>query len=238
MTNIPFTGLNFLFGSFVLAFLAVRFHRAYRTENNRVAKIFVIIFFCLGMRYLSEGIPAVFFMGNQDNWRILYFASSVFTVAGLVFIGYASAFVKFQKFVKPYTGFLVFLALIILSLYTIYPPDYFFINGFLSWKVNLWLGLGYFILLILTVIPLGVVFLRLAVETQDKRTKIRSIGLGLVSLLLILPAITDVFFISVLKLSPMYADIGYFFSFLILLITLLLTYKPLPKLESPPFKSI
>lgn len=226
--TIPYTGVTFLFGSFVFFFLARRFRQVYKKELNFVARNFSLSFFCFGLRYSIAGALSLFLVQEQTIWRIFNPIQNFFTFFGLVLLSHTIVKVRLLRFGFIYTLFISILSALFLVLIILYPPLYYFENGFLAWKPGLAVGLIGSLVIFLVIIPLGVTFLQMARKTDDRVVKIRSLGIGLAAFWLILPVILDYFIINILKLDVRYSELNYFILFLILLITIFLTYRPHP----------
>jgi len=226
---IPTTGIVHLFGAAVLIFLASRFYRYYKAENNYVAKLFSYSFFLIGLSYIFSGIPSLLLIKNQIIWRISVPVYTFLLIGGWLVLAYILAYTKFRKYTWLIVGPIsIFFIAIVISFIT-HPPFYFFIDGSVNWEIESLLGLMMFPAVLLLIIPMGISFFQQARRAEDRRVKIRAVGLGLAICWMVIPVIFDFFLLSIFRVHPIYSDLTYFIFFLVLLVTVLLTWgRPQP----------
>ena len=227
---IPTTGIVFLFGAFVYIYLARRFWNCYKLENNNTAKLFSYAFLSFGLGYFIQGAVSLLLIESQSVWRIISPLFGVCMAGGYGIITYAAARIKFQEsllFVK--TLFPLILILICIPgiiFFILSPPIYFYTDGTLNWEIKSEVAPLIFGVSSLFIVFSATVFFREAKKIQDKKGKIRAFGLGLALLWLIVAMVTDFFLLTILKVHPIFSDLNYSIMFLILAITLILTWSP------------
>jgi len=230
---IPTTGIVFLFGAFIYFYLSRRFWNYYKAENNRIAKLFALAFFLLAMGFIVPSVFSLFLIENRVIWWIICpIYEGLISLGGLV-IAYTVASVRFPKYLPFYIALISIALIIYVILLVIYPPFYSYINGSLNWELEKPLiigGMSFLGLGLLIFVPAAIVFFQEVKRAKEKKIKIRSIGLGLTMIWMLLVIIVDFFLLNIFKLPPVYSDLNWFTSFLLLAITLLLTWgSPRPK---------
>lgn len=227
---IPTTGIVFFFGAFVFIYLARRFWQCYKLENIRIAKFFSYSFFLIGLNYIVLGIPCLLLIESQIVWRIVAPIYFFLVIGGWLLFGYAVFSVlpeRFNRFKRIIGALFLMILIPTTSVFLIfYPPHYFYTDGTLDWEIESILVLPALIIMPLIVIPSVIIFFQEAKKAKDKKTKIRSLGFGIALIFMITGVIIDLFLITVLKLHPIYSDLNYFIVFLILAITLIITWGP------------
>ncbi len=223
---IPTTGIVFLFGVLVYFYLSWKFRKVYKKENNNTAKWFSYAFLLQGIYYLLQGVLALFLVDNPQIWRIVDPIRISITVISYLIIGYAIFKTAYPRF-TPYFIFFIFTSgMLSVVLFIIYPPSYFYINGSMSWswQVGLITKTINMISVFAVLLTFIFFFFREAKRTEDKSVKIRSLGLGLFFFLWIVSGMTDTVLCTVFNLNPVYSDLNYLITFLILAITLVKTW--------------
>lgn len=221
---IPTTGLVFFFGAFVFIYLARKFQKLYKSENNLVARNFSYGFLFLGLYYFIDGLPSLFLIADQAVWRIIAPVYTFFISTGWSIIIYTVFSSKFKNLSKLVAVSMLSFVIFNTGVVIFYPPYFFFSGGSLDWEVGPAFTLSIFSTLPLLIILL-VIFFQQARITQDKTTKIRSFGLGLFIIWTLLGMINDFFLTTVLNLPAVSSDINNFIVFSILAITLIKTWK-------------
>lgn len=221
---IPTTGLVFLFGSFVYFYLSRRFFILYKQENNNTAKFFSYGFLFLGLNYLIDGIPALFLVENPAIWRFITPLYSFLLVLGWGVIFYSIVSLKFKKYSKIYSFLYAIYIFLYLSGLISNPPHYYYVSGVLSWEISMPVLLPLIFLTPLISILLITFFFKEGRKTKDPKAQIRSFGLALFSLFVLLSSFTDLVLITFLKVNPVFSDLNYLVTFSILALTLIFTW--------------
>jgi len=220
---IPTTGIVFLFGAAVYFYLSSRFNKFYKKENNNIAKWFSFAFFSLGLNYCVEVFPTLFFITDAKIWMIIGPIHMVLLSVGFIIMVGTIAKAFSLKFFRIFIFPVLIISLGVIIMNILYPPTYFFVDGSLNWEVKPQVSI-FSGLLSIIIIPTAILLFRQAKKAEDKTVKIRAMGFGLYFIFLLLTAIIDFVLMAQLKLKPVYSDLNYFLTFIILGITLIKTW--------------
>ncbi len=234
---IPITGLVFLFGSFVFLYLSRKFYSCYKEENNQIARYFSYGFFSIGLSYLIEVIPCLLLIEDHFVWRIVAPLYIFLYTAGWTLFAYTVFSNKFPKYSKIISFLLFFVLITTVSSYLSQVPNYYYTDGSLNWEPLFGSNLQRFSLVLsnlatfLLLIPLIIIFFSEAKKMNDIKIKIRSLGFAVALIFLFISIITDLVFVTILKVHPGYSDLVYLLMFSALASTLIYSwFPPKPKL--------
>lgn len=229
--TIPLTGINFLIGSVIYFYLARRFYKCHKSEQNQVAKFFSWSFLLLGLNYLIVACPCLFLIDSAKVWRFIDPFRILFMFSGFFLMIYTVVYLTSKRYLPLITVILAIVAVSFSLLAFLNPPSYFFVDGILDWELGSRLtgqltGALYSVFILMVMLPVMVFFFRQARRVESKQVKIRSIGLGLFMLWSILGGLTDMFLITTMGLHPIFSELNYFIVFIILLFTMVKTWVP------------
>ena len=223
--DIPTTGIIFTFGTFIYFFLSWRFQRYHKLEENYIARIFSFSFMFLGLGNLIVAVPCLFLNNDVSLWRIIAPLQLVFISMGYLLILYNVLWSKIKEYAVYIVAFILVIVIYGMFLQITHPSVYFFTDGVLNWKPNPVMQI-FSPALLLFAVPSILFFFYEAKRTTDKRTRTRAFGLGLMVTWMIVTALMDLFLLTVLKVHPIYSDLNYLLMYLIIVITLILTWGP------------
>ncbi len=220
----PVTGTIQLFIFLILIYLAYRFYRVHVSEKNFIAKFFCLIFILFGLVFLFLGLPSFFLTENQSIWKIVVILTCFLQFLSAGVMGYIIIYLSLPR-ISPKWGYLLSLVEIPLVLPSIiYPSFYFFeAHGVANLEINPMAGILRYIGILILTIPAGIVFLRQAASTEDKRIKIRAFGLGAGFLGFTAVYLSDFILANIFKLDNIISDLLLGSCFLILLVRGILT---------------
>jgi len=222
---IPTTGIVFLIGAAVYFYLSDRFYRFYKKETNNTAKWFSFAMFFQGLYFLLEGFTSLFLIDSTEIWSIVDpLRIGSLALAYLMMIC-AVVRVVFPKFLPLFIFAYLILGAYAISVFVNHPPVMFYTGGTLNWEIEPQISAVLIFLLLLN-IPFVVFFLKEAKKAKDRKSKIRALGLGLMFFLWIVSGLIDALLITYFELSPIYSDLNYLITFLVIGITLIKTWGP------------
>jgi len=229
--TIPTTGLISLFGVFVYFYLSIKFYRCYKEEDNRIAKFFSYGFFLIGLNYVVETAPILFFIDDLGVWRILAPFYVCFMTSGWVLIAYAVFSSVLPSYSKAIGVFFSCIVLLSVFPFLFYTPKYFYVNGVLDWSFESIPHVApfFFVPFVFTPLILSsmiIIFFLKAKNAQNRKVKIRSLGLAIAMFFMLLGMFVDLILITVGDVHPVYSDLNYLVVFTILAFTLIFSWFP------------
>jgi hypothetical protein len=224
---LPISGIIHTFGFLVMFFLAYRFLRYGKSENNVIGKFFGYGFFFVALSRFFLGFPSLFFLKDYNTWAIFESIERFFLLIGVIILGYIIYYVMFPKYTKKFTIFFVLISIIIMVGFIINPPTTFVNNnGILIWEnPPIFPSVLNFLLITLVLIPGIIVFYKEARSADVKKAKIRAIGITSAMAIVFIPGLLDFFVLPAFKVNPFYSEITYFLFYLILAMVIVFTYS-------------
>lgn len=226
--NFTFTGLAYLLLSFSLSFLAVRFYHNWRKDNTAVPKLF----FFYAVTFLASAVITVigsfFFTENEDVLRLVVISASFLQGLMSSFLGYTIFYLRVPK-ISPWVGFVpVFILCLISTFYTANSPFYPALeeNGAIDWDIQVGPNIFRAMVLLVTIIPISVIFFQEGIRTQDKTSRDKSFGLALLFLVGLLAGVVEFLLEKYLDLGSISSDFAILFLGIYLFFLVLFTQKP------------
>lgn len=225
--NFTFTGLVYLVMSLSLFFLAVRFYHNWRKDNTAVPKFF----FFYSITFLLSGIITVigsfFFSENTEVLKFVVTCASFLQGLMSAFLGYAIFYLRIPK-VSPWVGFFPVFILCLLS--TFFTANSSFHptlggNGVIDWDIQTGPNIFRVVILLITIVPISVIFFQEGMRVKDKALRDKSFGLALLFLVGLFAGILDFFLEKYLHLGAISSDLAILFLGIYLFFLVLLTQK-------------
>ena len=225
------TGVAYLILLFVLGYLFYRLFHYWKKEKDAASKqaLYIVAFFSLFV--LNATISGLFFANNPIILERAARVSVFIQAFAFAAVAYHVIYLKFSK-ISPWVGFIpVFiLGLIaaILSTFYLQLNPFLEASGSINWGSSSGsmavpvLLLRVFISLV-TLTPLTIIFLLQYKNLENHIVRRKSLGMGLVSLFILIGALLDFLFIRIFNLDPIWRDMVFIVCGAILLITLVLT---------------
>jgi len=180
-----FSGLTYLFGFFVTAFLSYRFFQYWQREKTYTAKnffYFIVIFasFCL-----ITALGAILFPQNLIFLKGVVISATFLQGLAYAFLGALTVYLKFPRFSPKYGFGLVFLLGIIGTILIAALPfnPHLMENNWIDWDIQFWPGVFRLTVHLLAFLPLGVIMIQQGLSSLESEAKEREAGLGLIFLL-------------------------------------------------------
>lgn len=187
-----FNGLVYLFGTFSMGFLTYRFFMRWERERDPLSFNFLNFGIVLAGFALITAIGGIFFPSNLFFLKIVVILSTFLEGLACAFLGRVFVYLKLPK-ISPWFGFFfIFLLGVVATVLTIIYPftprleD----NNWINWDLQPLPGIFRVIYYFFGFLPIGVLMLKEGIFSKEKETKIKSLGLGLI-------------FISVLLWGPL-----------------------------------
>ncbi len=226
--NFTFTGLSYLLLFFSLSFLSVRFYQNWRRENTTVAKTFFFYAITFLMSVIITVIGSFFFTNNTEVLRTVVILASFFQGLMSSFLGYVIFYLKIPR-ISPWFGFAaVFVLCLVSTFYTANSSFYPVLeaNGAINWDIQTGPNIFRAIVLLITIIPISVIFFQEGIKTQDKTSRDKSFGLALLFLVGLFAGVLEFLLEQYLNLGTISSDFAILFLGIYLFFLVIFTQKP------------
>jgi len=231
--NYSFTGIAYLTLFLALGFLTYRFFQYWKREKDLVSKLLLFFAVLFTLFAFIKTIGGLFFANNQTFLIGTINAGTFIQALAFAVIAYFIIYIKFPQ-ISPWWGFLpIFILGLVATVLSITTPSYPFLeeSGVINWGFQtLLLSILRFFLFFVTFIPAIIIFLQQFKTSKDPYAKRKSLGIFLSLIFSLVVSLLDFLLINLLKLDPIWRDVGFIAIGIILFITLLLTLpRPLPE---------
>jgi hypothetical protein len=230
-----FTGVAYSSLFFAIALLAYRFFQYWRKRKDTTSGLIFYLVFIFSLFALDKAVCGLIFANNRQ----ILFSSAVFAVFVETLTAVISVYLifftfKFPKIVSRIASLLTLAFGLYMTNMTISIPYYPFIgsSGSINWGFPL-VGDTFFAnynslrtaLLLITFIPLIIIFIRQYRSTSDRFIRDRSIGLMFVLFMGAVVGLIDFILINVMKIDALIRDIVLTFLGVFLFLMIYLTQK-------------
>lgn len=222
------TSLSYLIGLIVLAYYSYRIFSYWQRNQDFISKLWFFVTLFFSLFFLIRFFGLLFILDNPELVQKTLAPGVFFQFIGISVMAYIIFYLKFQK-ISPWIGFFtIFLIGLVISFFSIsveYSPvlvqglsiDWGFVADSLF---MITVTVRSFIFLVLFV-PLTLIFIEQYKQSEDVQLKKRNFGLVLTFIFLIITAISDLFFINFLGVSPVWRDISLVCAGILFLIALI-----------------
>ncbi len=224
--NFSTTGFSYLSLSFALGFLIYRLFQYWKKEKDIVSKLWLYISFLFWLFTFIHAIGGLFFATNLTFLRFGLNLGVFLQAIAFSLMSYFSVYVKFSPKISPWWGFVPVFILGMISTYltTIIPKNPFLEpSGAINWSVSIVPTFGNILrifLFLIAFIPAIFVLFEQFQKAQDTYTKRKTLGFVILFLIVIMGALFDFIFINIFKLDPIWRDIAFIFSSIVILIAI------------------
>jgi len=229
--NYSTTGLAYLTLSVTLGYFIYRLFQYWRKEKDIISKLWLYTNILFLLFALSKVIVGLFFVENINFLKITVYLGAFFQGFALASMAYFVIYIKFYPRISPWLGFIpIFLLGIFNTILTSITPINPFIepSGAINWGIpatSFSITIPRVFLYSIIFIPTIIILLQQFKGAKDIFTKRKIFGIILFLFFIIILISFDFVFTPILKLDPIWRDIGFAISSIILLITLILTQK-------------
>ena len=223
-----FTGISYLVVFFSLFLLSVRFYQNWRRENTTVSKLFLFYAVTFLLSVAVTVIGSFFFTENTDVLKTVVIFASFFQGLMSSFLGYVIFYLKFPK-IPPWIGFTpVFILCLASTFYTASSSFYPVLeaNGAIDWDIQAGPNIFRAIVLLITIIPISVIFFQEGMKIQDKVSRNKSFGLALLFLVGLFAGVLEFLLEQYLNLGTISSDFAILFLGIYLFFLVIFTQKP------------
>jgi len=155
------SGFNYLFISIILFCLFFRFGKYAKKDKNQTARDFSFYALNLGFSFFGIGIAGILFPQSSQILNFCLFLTVLFQTIAFAFSGKILFRVLFKK-ISDWYGFFIplFLGMIPVVFALVWKsfPSPELPLGFINWDIHPYTGIARAILILLTQIPVGLVF--------------------------------------------------------------------------------
>jgi hypothetical protein len=228
------TGVAYIFLSFAMGFLALRFYQYQKQRKDTVSKCFFYFALSFFAFALVKAITGLFFANGLNVLMISSFFSSFLEGLAAAIVAYLIIKIKFPK-VSPWLGFWIIFLLGITTLIMniIVRPSVPHIDqsGAISWSLTQGIiPIIYYILrmaiILVSFVPLIFILIQQASSTANREAKYRAIGLAIVAFLGIIIGLIDFVFVKVFGVNAISRDITMGILSILLFFVVFFTQKP------------
>jgi len=223
-----FTGINYLVGFLLTGVLVVRFLQCWRKEKTVTTQLFFYFSLALNIYFLAAAIGGLFFAKDLMVLRAIILISTFCQGLAAAFMGYLFFYIKIPN-ISSWYGFGIISILAIGSiLFTVAsPPNPFLEAGrFINWDIPLLAGVFRCLVFVAGFLPMCIIFFRQSSLAKDKSVRLRSSGLGLLLLIVLMVAPFDFVLSHLLGLEAFGSDLAITTTYVSLFFVLILTQKP------------
>jgi len=228
--NPSITGFAYLILSVTLLFFIYRLFQYWKREKDVISKLWLYSIVLFLLFTLIKAIGGLFFTDNLVFLRETVYLGTFLHALILASMAYFVFYVKLPQ-ISPWFGsipiFVLGLIVTILTLNIRFNP---FIgpSGAINWGIPASLFLTDVLrvfLYIIVFIPTIIILLQQFKHSESIYAKRKTMGLIIFFSLLVVVGLIDFLFTPIFKLDPIWRDIGFIFSSIILFISLVLTQK-------------
>jgi len=226
---IPYTAIAYAIGSFVFAFMVLRFYQYYSRESSVFSGMILLFALSFFAFTLYTAIASLLFADNGQALKSAVVAATFFQGLGSSFLAYLIVFMKLPL-LSPRFTFLLFFGATLLTTYLVAGtpgvPVFDAAHGVVDWGTITAEHIPRVIIFFVTFIPMGYIFVQQYFSSKDPQVKLRAVGLGAPLILGAFAAAIDLVLEQQLNLGPASGDIGQIFIYSLLFFVLLFTQRP------------
>lgn len=229
--NYSITGLAYLSLLVSLGYVIYRFFLYWKREKDIIAKHSLGFTVPFWLFVLMSTISGLFFASNSDVLEQTRKIGAFIQAFAFAIMAYHIIYIQFPG-VSPWLGFVpIFILGLIVAIFNLFFISFNPVlepSGAINWgysfgTLDIAVSLLRLFLFFITFLPLIVILFSQFKNSPDSRVKGKALGMGLALLFVLIAASFDFLFISVFGLNPIWRDIAFIITSIVLLIALILT---------------
>ena len=221
------TGFAYLTLFLALGFLVYRVFQYWKREKDVISRLWLYICSIFWLFTFIHAVGGLFFATNLIFLRFVLNFGIFLQAFAFSIMSYLTVYAKLSLRISPWWGFIpVFILGMFSTYFAVTNPQSPFLepSGAINWDVSTIPNLGDILqvfLFLVAFVPAIYVLFEQFQKAQDAYTKRKALGFVIFFIIVIIGALFDFLFISILKLDPIWRDVMLVFASIIVFIAFL-----------------